>query len=416
MAKQPLTPQQQAQATIDAEQRAMAVAAALEKLRNQLDPTRAAAIKAAEEQKRLSEEQKKAAASANATAGQVRSVFGAFQSIASLGGTPTGAIAAMGGQLSQLASKMGPAGIVTGAFVSAASQLPQLFKSAADSVANYVQAFSPLTAQRYSRAWADLSASIGQTLMPVLDAATSVVRYFGDTIAGLNQVLGPLVRDVVNSLKPSFTTIGTVFREMARVGVVLYEVFKPVLNVLVQIADFLNPFAGFVTLMGKLAPYITLATNALALFLGVDLGSFQGGSQGKAAAQSTGMTSASAMLDELRKRAFQLGSGGDAVDPVKQQLAVQLRIASLLSNLSMEAIGTTIGTKVAAAANQAIQAVGLLLSATLDKIPVEVTKGVIAALGQSRQALNSAQTGAGVAANALGLQIPPALSLVMPRF
>ncbi len=415
MAKQPLTPQQQAQATIDAEQRALAVAAALEKLRNQLDPTRAAAIKAAEEQKKLSEEQKKAAASANATAGQVRSVFGAFQSIASLGGTPTGAIAAMGGQLAQLASKMGPAGIVTGAFVSAASQLPQLFKSAADSVANYVQAFSPLTAQRYSRAWADLSASIGQTLMPVLDAATSVVRYFGDTIAGMNQVLGPLVRDVVNSLKPSFTTIGTVFREMARVGVILYEVFKPVLNVLVQIASFLDPFSGFVMLLGKVAPFLNLATNALALFLGVDLGSFQGGSQGKAA-QSTGMTSASAMLDELRKRAFQLGSGGDAVDPVKQQLAVQLRIASLLSNLSLEAIGTTIGTKVAAAANQAIQAIGVLISATLDKIPAEVVKGVVAAADRSRQTLNAAQTGAQVAGNAFGFgNVLPPLSFLTNR-
>jgi len=357
---------------------------------------------------------------ADRTAASVQRVFGAFQSVASMGGQVTSAVSAFGGQISQLVAGMGPAGTVAGSFISVASQLPQLFKSASDSVANYVQAFSPLTAQRYSRAWADLSASIGQTLMPVLDAATSVVRYFGDTIAGLNQVLGPLVRDVVNSLKPAFTAVGSVFRDMIRVGVVLYEVFKPVLNVLVQIADFLNPFTVFVNLLGKLAPYITLATNALALFLGVDLGSFQGGSQGKAAAQSTGMTSASAMLDELRKRAFQLGSSGAEVDPIKQQLAVQLRIASLLSNLSLEAIGTTIGTKVAAAAKQAIDAIGVLISVTLDKIPVEVTKGVIAALGQSRQALNAAQTGAGVAANALGLKIPPALSLAlslaMPRF
>lgn len=353
---------------------------------------------------------------ADRTAASVQKVFGAFQSVASMGGQVTSFVSAFGGQISRLVSTMGPAGTVAGAFVSVASQLPQLFKSAADSVANYVQAFSPLTAQRYSRAWADLTASIGQTLMPVLDAATSVVRYFGDTIAGLNQVLGPLVRDVVNSLKPAFTAVGSVFRDMIRVGVILYEVFKPVLNVLVQIADFLNPFSLFVTLIGKLAPYITLATNALALFLGVDLGSFQGGSQGKAAAQSTGMTSASALLDSLRQKAFQLGSGGDANDPAKQQLAVQLKIASLLSNLSLEAIGTTIGTKVAAAANQAIQAVGLLISATLNRLPAEVASGIVTALGQSRQALNAAQTGAGVAAGALGLQIPPALSLVMPRF
>ncbi len=352
---------------------------------------------------------------ADKTAASVQRVFGAFQSVASMGGQVTSFVSAFGGQISRLVSTMGPAGTVAGAFISVASQLPQLFKSAADSVANYVQAFSPLTAQRYSRAWADLSASIGQTLMPVLDAATSVVRYFGDTIAGLNQVLGPLVRDVVNSLKPAFTAVGSVFRDMIRVGVILYEVFKPVLNVLVQIADFLNPFSLFVTLLGKLAPYITLATNALALFLGVDLGSFQGGSQGKAA-QSTGMTSASAMLDELRKRAFQLGSGGEANDPAKQQLAVQLRIASLLSNLSLEAIGTTIGVKVAAAANQAIQAVGLLISATLNRLPAEVASGVVTALGQTGRALNAAQTGVGVAAGALGFQIPPAMSLVMPRF
>lgn len=409
MAKSPPTPQQQAQSVIDSEKRAAAVAAALEKLRNQLDPTRAATIQ-------LAEEQKKSAESAGLFAGRMRSVLGGFQSIAALGGTPTQAIAAFGGQVSQLVSTMGPAGTVAGAFVSVASQLPQLFKSAADSVANYVQAFSPLTAQRYSRAWADLSASIGQTLMPVLDAATSVVRYFGDTIAGLNQVLGPLVRDVVNSLKPAFTAVGSVFRDMIRVGVILYEVFKPVLNVLVQIADFLNPFSLFVTLIGKLAPYITLATNALALFLGIDLNSFQGGSQGKAAAQSTGMTSASAMLDELRKRAFQLGSGGEANDPVKQQLAVQLRIAQLLSNLSIESIGAAIGSQVASAANQAIRAIGVLISTAIDKIPVEVVKGITTALGQTGRALNAAQAGAGIAANALGFQIPPAMSLVMPRF
>ena len=312
---------------------------------------------------------------ADKTAASVRRVFGAFQSVASMSGNATSAVSAFGGKISSLASSLGPAGTVAGAFVSVVAGLPQLFKSAADSVQNYVQAFSPLTAQRYSRAWADLTASIGQTLMPVLDAATSVVRFFGDTIAGLNGVIRPLVTGVISFLKPAFEAVGATFREIIKVGLIMFEVFKPLGGLLLQV--FTGPFRLFVDLFGQFIKFVSVGVTALAKLLGVNLPKFDGESQGKAFA-NTSTTSASAMLQSLREKAYQLGGSGKPDIP-QQQLDIMALILKKLEEFSIDAIGTKIADEIKKAMQDAVQSLQKFAGDAINMLPkaiAEATKGL----------------------------------------
>jgi len=311
---------------------------------------------------------------ADKTAASVKRVFGAFQSVASMSGNATSAVSAFGGQVASLTSSLGPAGTVAGAFVSVVSSLPQLFKSAADSVQNYVQAFSPLTAQRYSRAWADLTASIGQTLMPVLDAATSVVRFFGDTIAGLNGVIRPLVTGVISFLKPAFEAGGATFREMIKVGLIMFEVFKPVAGLLLQV--FTGPFRLFVDLFGQFIKFVAVGTEALARFFGVNLPKFDGSSQGKAFA-NTSTTNTSSMLGSLREKAYQLGGGGK--DVPQQQLDIMAMILKQIEKFSPEAIGKGIADEINRAMKEAVESIRKFAGDAIGMLPkaiAEATKGL----------------------------------------
>ncbi len=405
MAKQPLTPQQQAQSIIDAEKRAAQVAVALEKLRNQLDPTREATAK-------LAEAQAKSKATAEKVAGSVQGVFGAMQSIASLGGTPTGLLSAFGGQMGRLLGTLGPAGVAAGSFVNAAFSLPQLFKSAADSVSNYVAAFSPLSAERYSRAWKDLTASIGQMLLPVLNAATSVVRYFGDTIAGLTPVIRPVIEGAIAAVKPVFQSIGSVVRDTIRVGVVFYETFKPIGAMILNITTY--PLQKLIEALTHLSRWLTTAVNTFGVLLGVDLPKFEGSSQGKAAT-STGMTNVSSMLDDLRRKAYQLGGGGLAESPEKQQVALQLRIAGLLSSFTVENVAVAVGAQVAAFVAPLLAAASVGITKAIGDLPAKTGKAVAEAIQQGRNAVSQTQAGAAVAGNVLGFGgIPLALPGVTP--
>lgn len=311
---------------------------------------------------------------ADRTAASVQRVFGAFQSVASMSGNATSAVSAFGGKVASLTSSLGPAGTVVGAFISSAAQLPQLFKSAADSVANYVQAFSPLTAQRYSRAWADLTASIGQTLMPVLDAATSVVRYFGDTIAGLNGVIHPLVTGVISFLKPAFEAVGATFRELIKVGLIMFEVFKPLGGLLLQV--FTGPFRLFVDLFGQFIKFVAVGTEALARYFKIKLPKFDGESQGKAFA-NTSTTSTSSMLQSLREKAYQLGGSGK--DVPQQQLDIMTLILKKLEEFSIDAIGTKIADEIKKAMQDAVQSLHKFAGDAVNMLPkaiAEATKGL----------------------------------------
>ncbi len=270
-------------------------------------------------------------------------VTGSLQSVASMGGQPTAAIASFTSQVGKVASLFGPWGQVAGAFVQVAGQIPQVLKSAADSIKNYVQAFSPLTAQRYDRAWADLTAAIGRTLMPVLEGATAVVRYFGDTLAGLQPVLGPLVRELADSLKPVFRDAGVLFRELIANVVLSFQAFAPLRTVLFQL---INPVNLLVVSMRPMIAMFTQLNQIIGKLFGLKNPNFEGASQGLSYV-GTQTTSPAAMLQAIRERAFALG-GERKAGPAEQQVDLLKMLVDGLQNLPKkfaDALGGVIGTE-----------------------------------------------------------------------
>lgn len=250
---------------------------------------------------------------ANRIGDSTRRIFGGLQSIASMGGQPASAIAAVGGQLGQLASLFGPWGAAAGALISTVSQLPQLFKSAADSVAEYVKVFSPATAGRYERAWADLSGSIGELLIPVLEGATRVVRWFGDTAAGLTPVLAPLVETYMGLLSDQWSALGDVVREMATQGALTVEALRPLLPLLVEIAS--GPARLLTAGLRAMADAMRRVNDLTSRFLGISL-QFDGSSFGKSAVSaSTG--SVSQLISRSNEAAFGAAAGGSERQQMK---------------------------------------------------------------------------------------------------
>lgn len=82
------------------------------------------------------------------------------------------------------------------------------------SLNQFVAGFSPLDAKLLDRAFADLNASFGEQLVPVIRAGTDVVRWFGDTLAGLTPIIRPLIEQGLNAVAPLFQTIGTAIRNL----------------------------------------------------------------------------------------------------------------------------------------------------------------------------------------------------------
>lgn len=166
-------------------------------------------------------------------AGQFRGVTSGLQSIASLGGQPASAVSAFGGQVGKLAEQFGGKyGQAIGQFIQTASQLPQLFRSAAESVNNYVQVFSPAVSARYQRAAADLMGAIGEGLVPVLEVATGITRFFADGMTGVVQVVKPFLSILMDQFRPVFDAAGEVFKELFGVVGQLVLAFVPLVKIL----------------------------------------------------------------------------------------------------------------------------------------------------------------------------------------
>lgn len=312
MAKQPTDPAQRAQQTIAAEREARAVAAALEGLRRQLDPTRTALQ------------------ATTKAAGMFGGVVNGMQTLASFGGRPAAAIGAIGGQFGKLLGMAGPWGAAAGAFVSTLSQLPQLFKSAGDSMAELVAKFSPATASRWTAAWDDLSAALGGYLAPVLEQMTGVVRWFGDTIASWGPVFEPLIAQMSQMAGLFGSAIGDTLNAYGEFAIVTAQVMLPFLQVMIEIGS--GPLRLVVDLMGKFADWLRDVAQRLALFFGIDMPKVAGSSSGMAA-KSTGVSTVQNMLTQLQQRAFALGGGfGKKEDYAMKSVDIMGKILAWLQN------------------------------------------------------------------------------------
>lgn len=357
-----MTPAQRAQNTINAEKEAKAVADALEKLRRQLDPTRESLQKSEK------------------AAGVFQKVTYGLQSVASMGGQPAAAITAVGGQVAKLGAAFGPVGAVIGNVIQTVAQIPQLFKSAGDSIANYVGALNPSVAQRWTQAWADMSAVIGGYLMPVLEMMTGVVRFFGDQLAGWQPVFQPIIDQLTQIYSAFGGAFGDVVNKFSEIGSILLQVFTPFAQVLIDLGS--SHLKLVTDLLSRFANYLGVLAQQLALFFGVDVKKFEGSSSG-VAARGTGQTNVTSMLSQLQQRAFALGGGsGEKKDYQMEAAKTAFNIYNWLT--------TTLPVEMGKAAAQIWQ---------------KIVEALFTLLNKGQEFANSAEAGGNVAFNVIKNQL-----------
>lgn len=253
-----------------------------------------------------------------------------------------GGLAATGnlkGAFSEVAGSFGLVGIAASKLIDVTVALPGMLKGWADSAAQLTGVFSPLTSGLYTRAWRDLTASIGEQLMPVVQTATSVVRFLGDTIAGLTPIIRPLITEVLGAFKPIFTTIGQTFREIINAGVILYETVKPLASTVFQLV---SPLGLINALLKSFTDDLKNLNAQVALFLGIDLPKFDGASLGKAFV-SVQTQSVSSMLQQVRQEAFKIGPSAKE-DPAKKQVDILAAILKKLGEFTPASFATAVAT------------------------------------------------------------------------
>jgi hypothetical protein len=370
-------PRQQAENAIKAEQEAKAVAKALEALRKELDPTRQA----------LQNTEK--------AAGGFRAVVSGLQSVASMGGQPAAAISAVGGQFGKLLSMAGPWGAAAGMFVETLSSLPQMFKSAGDSIAGYVGKLNPTAAARWTQAWDDMAAAIGGYLMPILENMTGVVRFFGDAIAGWQPIIQPII-DQAMRLAGSFgSAFGGVIDSLMEFSAVGVQVLVPFLQIMTDINA--GPLRLVVIGLQAFSMWLHNVAQQLALFFGIDLPKFNGSSAGMAA-RSTGVSSVQAMLTNLQTRAFALGgSSGKGADPA-------LQAANFLEKI-LGWIEKTLPAELKARAKEIVDAI----TTAAKQVPGQGAVGLASGAVNVQSGMNNAVENAKFGLRQLG-------SILMPRF
>lgn len=312
MAKQPQDPAATAAANLAAKAFADRVKVEMDRQQRRADPAGAAK------------------ADAKDRADKFSGVVSALQSIAGRMGSPTGAVSAIGGGIGQMV------GGAAGTYISALAQLPALFKSGADSIAQFVSAFSPATANRYTQAWSDLTASIGENLLPILQMATGVVRFFADIVAGLTPVIRPVVDQLTRITSAFGGAFQDVFNELLKTVLILDTAFAPIRELLIDIAT--GPIQLLTWGLQQMAEWLKTATTQLALFMGVEVPKIEGASMGKAA-QSTQTTTVDALLKSLREKAFMVGNEARQQDPAKKSANLLQQIYEWVVNTLPGVIG-----------------------------------------------------------------------------
>lgn len=242
-----------------------------------------------------------------------------------------------------------------------------MLESKLQSLNQFVATFSPFDAKLLDRAFADLNASFGEQLVPVIQKGTQVVRWFGDTLAGLTPVIRPLVEDGLARLQPLFQIIGDAARKSIEaitplapvlshameslsdprvvnivklLGENMVELARQGTNLAIGLSE-LNKVAG-TTELGILALTVSLQNlnfwlrnleyfSPIAGIGGDAKGpeqSLRGDSFGKAVAP-TSTTSPQALLQRMQEQAFSIGQSSIP----KQQLTQQEKTNGLLTNI-----------------------------------------------------------------------------------
>ncbi len=170
-------------------------------------------------------------------------------------------------------------------------------------IGQYVSKFNPASVTFFERAVADFEASIGQILVPILNAGTQVFRKFGDTVAYFGPILEKMAQKYADGIVKGFTALID---------------FYVVLVDFLEVTQALN---AALTILNAVATVFLTIIKALTFAMSGGKGApkTEGLSQGKAY-QPAQTTTVQAMITRLQESAYGLGVQMQQLDVQQRQL------------------------------------------------------------------------------------------------
>lgn len=226
-------------------------------------------------------------------------------------GTVLKGVATVGGKIGAVIAVVGTVAVkgfeavkktVLGAFdlmINGALKLGQTVKGM---IGSYVQDFAPANVEMFDRVLKDISATVGEVLLPVMEGFRHVLRFLGDTMAGIAPVFKGMIAIVVKDVKPGLTLIGGEFRELMKtVGHALQIFGGGTIKVFGAIFKYMsNIFAIMIRGINNIIKMMPLLNALPNPFENMD---FTGASVGKSAGQGSTST-VSAMLSQIQAAGF----------------------------------------------------------------------------------------------------------------
>ena len=95
-----------------------------------------------------------------------------------------------------------------------ANQFTQLASVVKNTLGGFVDAFDPTVMIVFNRVVKDFNATIGEVLVPVVQAAGGVIKFLGDSFAGLTGHFQALISGGLQAVTPILQTVGESFRQL----------------------------------------------------------------------------------------------------------------------------------------------------------------------------------------------------------
>lgn len=202
-----------------------------------------------------------------------------------------------GGAFDDLTGMLGKATGGTNLFSFALNKANEMLAQASALTNKYVAAFAPAEAELFNQALRDMTAVIGEQLVPVTRAARDIVRWFADAMATFTPIVRGFIEDGIEVMRPAFQALARAFESsLPRI----MPVVKLIGEVLVAALDaVITPLTYLIEMFAKLS-------EAFNEFFGLEAVQM-GNSRGKAFAPAN-TTSVQNMLTKAQTSAFGLGA------------------------------------------------------------------------------------------------------------
>lgn len=140
---------------------------------------------------------------------------------------------------------------VAAATATATGAIGSMVATVTQTLGQFVSAFRPDVIQRFQLVVRDVMASVGEALLPTMQAVIPMFRWLGDTLNGIYRNVRPLIAQGLALLAPLVETVGGAIRQLVGVSLAAWmPVQEAMLAVFQQLVGPLGAVVGLVAQVG----------------------------------------------------------------------------------------------------------------------------------------------------------------------